>query len=236
MPIVNNIFITKNKKDPNAEPYFVSSNESCEHILKLLSKFFPDEYSKLKGHVIYHTNNLGPSIGRSGDFAVFAALWNAIHNKPAKQVIFTGKITDDGTFYPVGGVEQKNKCAQALKKPIVVGPHNFVALKGIDNLNAERSEALMNIKLLEKLHLSKKLDQLILNILSQYNLNKDVLLVESLPDLVTLMYNHPNLDHAALEKINGYKPFVERHRRVLQAIMAFCATTGGVYMYSHQDN
>jgi hypothetical protein len=129
-PNLHDIFILKNNDDPDAEPKCVSAIESCEPVLRILERFLPNTYSKLKGHIIYHSDNGGPSRGRSGDFAVLTALLNAIYNRPCKQLVFTGEIKDDGSLFQIGAARIKNKAAKAVEMPLVVEQANYNELKG----------------------------------------------------------------------------------------------------------
>jgi hypothetical protein len=86
------------------------------------------------------------SDGRSGDFAVFMALWNAIYKKPAKALIFTSQILEDnGSFFPVASVKRKCDAAKAFNIPMVVGPKNFTQLQGENVLIANNLKELISI-------------------------------------------------------------------------------------------
>jgi hypothetical protein len=185
IPIVHDIFIIKNEKNPPSYPKFISKNESCDRALDMLRRFFPDKYARIEGHEIYYSNNYEPVTGRNDDFAVFMALWNAIHNKPAKQGIFAGKISLYGDLEPTIIPKVRYEAARDLDMPLVVGPENFVELTNQESLATVR----------------------------KHNMDfKDIRLVESLSDLLVTLDNHPALDEAALEKINAYKPIVKQKR------------------------
>jgi hypothetical protein len=124
-PIVNDILMIKNNKDSNAHPKCISADESCEPVLNVFKVVFPAIYLKIKGYNVYYSDNCGPSTGRSGDFAVFIALWNAVHKKPAKQVIFTGEIRDYGLLHPVGDIMHKLQVSIDLDIPIAVEHNNY---------------------------------------------------------------------------------------------------------------